>query len=94
MQVRIDHWSVIRSRHGGDVLRLGGWFQNEFDEPQAGYTFIDPANDNAGHWQQVIETCLEHRGSVICVEGVRMKSREKGLWNADSRPYVTDIINK
>ena len=94
MQIRIDHWSVFASKHGGDVFRIDGWFQNEFDEPQAGYTFVDPHNDNAVHWAEVIRTCLEHRGSIICVEGVRMKSRDRGLWNADSRPYVIDIINK
>ena len=57
-----------------------------------GHTFIDPNNDNAQNWVTVIETHYEHRGEDIIVDNVRMKNREKGIYNADSTPVVVDRV--
>jgi hypothetical protein len=93
MQVVIRKITPFRSQHGGhDCFRLDGFHENEFGELVKGYTFIDPLNDNAVNWVRVIQTHLEHRGEDLLVEGVRMKNRDKGIYNADSNPVVIDRI--
>jgi hypothetical protein len=94
MEVRITKVSSIQSRHGGEVLRIDGFHVNEFGEEVKGYTFIDPDNDNAPDWADVIEAALANRGRDIRVDGVRMKNREKGLWSADCKPYVLEILER
>ena len=93
MQVVIRKITPFRSQHGGhDCLRVDGFHENEFGELVKGYTFIDPNNDNAQNWVRVIETHYEYRGEDIIVDGVRMKNRDKGIYNADSTPVVVDRV--
>jgi len=93
MQVIIRKIQPFRSQHGGhDCFRIDGFHVNEFGELVPGYTFIDPNNDNALDWAEVLEAAHANRGEDIIVDGVRMKHRQKGLWSADSRPQVVEIV--
>ena len=94
MQVAIDSIKLIPSRHGGEVVRLSGRHVDEFGKLTAGYTFINPRNDNWSNWESVLDTVARNRGHWVIVDNVHMKDREKGIWNADSRPAVIDIAIK
>ena len=94
MQVAIESATVIVSRHGGEVVRLSGRHVNEFGKLTAGYCFIDPRNDNWSDWESVLDTVARNRGHWVILDHVKMFNREKGLWNADSRPAVIDIAIK
>ena len=93
MQIIVRSIKPFRSQHGGhDCFRVDGFHENEFGELVKGYTYIDPNMDNAINWAKLIETHYEYRGEDLLVEGVRMKNREKGIYNADCHPVVIDRI--
>lgn len=93
MQIIVRSIKPFRSQHGGhDCLRVDGFHQDEFGELVKGYTFIDPNNDNAANWLELVEIHYGHRGEDLLVDGVRMKNREKGLWSADCHPSVIDRV--
>jgi hypothetical protein len=94
MEVAIEKITPFQSRHGGECLRIDGHHVNEQGQLEPGYTFVDPRNDNAPDWADVIDTVLRNRGRYVICDGVRMKSRDRGLWSADSKPRVTDVVNK
>jgi hypothetical protein len=41
-----------------------------------------------------MEAAATNRGKYILVDHIHMKNRAKGIWDADSRPQVIDIINR
>ncbi len=94
MQVSIDKISKIQSKHGGEIIRIDGHHENEFGELVKGYCFIDPKNDNWGQWVQSMEHIALNRGKYTILDNVHMKSKAKGLWDADSKPIVVDTIQK
>lgn len=94
MEVVIKKVKLMPSRYGGDIFRIDGYYVDEFDKLAKGYTFIDPNNDNARDWVDVIEVAMQNRGKDIIIDGVRMKKKDTGLWNADSRPHVTEIRDR
>ena len=93
MHVIVKSIKPFRSQVSGrDCFRIDGEHLNEFDEPVKGYTFIDPANNNSSDWLEVLETWHQNRGHNLIVSGIRMKNRDRGLWSADSRPRVEDVV--
>ena len=94
MQVAIVKISKIKSQYGGEIIRLDGHHEDENGELVKGYCFIDPKNDNWFQWVPTMETAATNRGKYILVDNIHMKNRAKGIWDADSKPRVIDIINK
>jgi hypothetical protein len=94
MQVSVEAVSVIKSKYGGEVIRIDGYHEDEQGMLAKGYCFIDPKNDNWQAWVTIIETIENNRGNYVILDGVRMKKRDKGLWNADSKPVLVEIMAK
>ena len=94
MQVAIVKISKIKSQYGGEIIRLDGHHEDETGQLVKGYCFIDPKNDNWHQWVETMETAAMNRGKYILVDHIHMKNRAKGIWDADSRPQVIDIINR
>ena len=95
MQIIVRSIRPFRSMISGrGCFRLDGFHQDEFGELVKGHTFIDPDNDNCVNWLEILEAGQRNRGSDLVVDHVRMKNRGQGIWNADSRPLLVDIIQR
>ena len=94
MQVAVESIAGITSRHGGEVIRIDGFHTDETGRLAKGYCFIDPKNDNWQDWVEMVEIITHNRGNHTILDNVRMKKRDKGLWNADSRPTYVDTVAK
>ena len=94
MIVAIENINEIKSIYGGDVFRLDGHYVDEFGKLSKCYTFVDPKNDNFNDWSDVLFQIAQNRGSIVELDGVKMKDLSKGLLSADSKPRVEAIYPK
>ena len=94
MEVSVEALSTIKSKYGGEVVRIDGYHADENGKLTKGYCFIDPKNDNWQHWVGILEQIEANRGNYTILDNVRMKKRDVGLWNADSKPTLVEILAK
>ena len=48
--------------------------------------------DNAGNWLEICEKGTQFRGKTILADYVHMKNRAKGIYDADSKPHIVEIM--
>mgnify|MGYP006099251701 FL=1 len=94
MEVSVEALSTIKSKYGGEVIRIDGWHTDETGKLTKGYCFIDPKNDNWDQWIEILEKIEVNRGNFAILDNVKMKKRDIGLWNADSKPILVEIMAK
>jgi len=84
----------VSKNDGEEYYHIYGNYTDDTGRYRRGHTYIDPKNDNIDKWQKCINTVLDNRGFDFRVSGIRMKNKKMGLWNADSRPTVEEILDK
>tara|TARA_Y100000310_G_C20256737_1_gene611700 strand:+ start:81 stop:368 length:288 start_codon:yes stop_codon:yes gene_type:complete len=95
MKVWVESMTPMKTQHGGhDIFRIDGYYEDEFGKLVKGKCFIDPKYDNAKDWLETLERIKESRGNWVELDNIKMKSKDKGVWNADCKPVVTNIIPK